>query len=83
MAKESKAVVVNYDFASSAERVKMAHKTLADIWVRKKDISPSEFRETLNVSRKYAMALLAYFDDHAITRRLNNSRVLLKAPKND
>jgi hypothetical protein len=27
------------------------------------------------------MALLSYFDDHQITRRLNTGRVLLKMPK--
>jgi selenocysteine-specific elongation factor len=54
---------------------------LAQIWQAKKEISPSEFRESLGTSRKYAMALLAYFDNKLITRRINNTRTLIKAPK--
>lgn len=83
MSKESRAFIVNYDFAACAEKLHEAHQVLAEIWSRKRDISPSEFRERLNTSRKYAMALLAHFDDHSVTRRVNNSRVLLKSPKKD
>lgn len=81
LGKQNKARIINYDFASSESAVENAHMTLAKIWGAKREISPSDFREALSTSRKYAMALLAHFDDNHITRRLNNSRVLLKAPK--
>jgi selenocysteine-specific elongation factor len=83
LAKEDKASVVNYDFASLNSKLNEAHCLLADIWQRKKEISPADFRDALGTTRKYAMAILAYFDDHGVTRRLNNSRVLLKNPKRD
>ena len=83
LAKEQKAVVVNYDFASAYDKILQAHNTLAQIWDAKKEISPADFRDGLATSRKYAMAMLAYFDDNGITRRNANSRVLLKKPKSN
>ncbi len=73
--------IVNYEFVSSSESISKAHSVLFDIWQSKKNISPSEFREKLGISRKYTMELLAFFDDRQITRRTNDGRALLKAPK--
>ncbi len=73
--------LVNYEFAISDEHLRKAHAALATVWHKARNISPSEFRETLGTTRKYAMALLQYFDDHKITRRLGAGRVLLKAPE--
>lgn len=81
LSKQELAYIVDHDYASSAQAIRKAHTCLAKIWETKKEISPSEFRENLGTSRKYAMALLAYFDNKLITRRLNNTRVLIKAPK--
>ncbi len=80
LTKQQKAYVVDHDFASSAESIRQAHQALAKIWETKKEISPSEFRESLATNRKYAMALLAFFDNKLITRRVNNTRMLIKAP---
>jgi selenocysteine-specific elongation factor len=73
--------VVAYEYASSTKALSDAHAALGRIWQQKRDISPSDFKEALGISRKYAMALLTYFDDHSVTRRTANSRILLKAPK--
>jgi len=81
LAKKERASVVGYEFASCRAALDKAHAALAKLWQAKREISPSDFKESIGVSRKYAMALLAYFDDHQITRRMGNSRVLLKAPK--
>jgi selenocysteine-specific elongation factor len=81
LTKKDQAAVVSYEFASSRKALDKAHLALAKLWQTKREISPSDFKESLSVSRKYAMALLAYFDDRQITRRMGNSRVLLKAPK--
>jgi selenocysteine-specific elongation factor len=81
LAKEHKARIVNYEFVATSEKINEAHAHLVRIWQAKRDISPADFRDALGTSRKYAMALLAYFDDNGITRRFNNSRVLLKNPK--
>ncbi|HEY9759410.1 MAG TPA: selenocysteine-specific translation elongation factor [Oculatellaceae cyanobacterium] len=79
--KAEKADVVAYEFASSTKSINEAHAALGRIWQQKREISPSDFKEMIGVSRKYAMALLTYFDDHSVTRRTANSRILLKAPK--
>lgn len=75
------AAIVGYEFACSSAIIARAHKELARLWQSKKDISPGDFREAMGTTRKYAMAMLAYFDDQAITRRLPSGRVLLKPPK--
>jgi selenocysteine-specific elongation factor len=80
MSKEGKVHIVAHEFAISDANLKKCHKTLADIWQVKRNIAPTDFRESMNTSRKYAMALLQHFDDHKITRRLQEGRVLLKAP---
>jgi selenocysteine-specific elongation factor len=76
----SRAAVVDYEYASSAASLKRAHQLLGKLWKERKQITPSEFKEGLGTSRKYAMALLAYFDDRKITRRLQEGRALLVNP---
>lgn len=83
LSKEGTASVVAHDFACTTESIDAAHKQLSKIFRQKKDIAPGDFREAVGTSRKYAMALLAYFDDRAVTRRINNGRVLLKYPKDE
>lgn len=74
------AEIVSYEFAASRKTIEAGHRHLGKLWQSRRDISPSEFREAMQVSRKYTMALLAYYDDHQITRRVGNGRMLLKAP---
>ncbi|HMY02620.1 MAG TPA: selenocysteine-specific translation elongation factor [Candidatus Obscuribacter sp.] len=74
------AEIVSYEFAASRKTIEAGHRLLGKLWQARRDISPSEFREAMQVSRKYTMALLAYYDDHQITRRVGNGRMLLKAP---
>lgn len=81
LGRKGKTAIINYEFAATTEKVLEAHKLLERLWQTKRDISPADFRDGLSTSRKYALALLAYFDDHQITRRLNTGRVLLKAAK--
>lgn len=83
LSKMGQASIIAHDFASNTESIDAAHKQLSKIFRAKKDIAPGDFREVLGTSRKYAMALLAYFDDRAITRRVQNGRVLLKYPKDE
>lgn len=80
MAKNGDVIVASYDFIASTTRVKEAHQILGEIWTAKRSIAPTDFREKLGTTRKYAMALLQYFDDQKITRRLDSGRVLLKGP---
>ena len=71
---------VDRDYLATPENIAKAHTVLADIWAKKRNITPGDFREGAGTTRKYAMALLAYFDDHVITRRLTAGRALLKPP---
>ncbi len=80
MVKSGEVTVASYDFIASNAKVKEAHQILGDIWTTKRSIAPTDFREKLRTTRKYAMALLQYFDDQKITRRLDSGRVLLKGP---
>ena len=79
--KKDQAAIVGYEFASTMSSIDKAHVVLAKLWQQKREITPSDFKEALGVSRKFAMPLLTYFDDHNITRRIANNRVLLKAPR--
>lgn len=80
MVKRGDVIVVSYDFVATNKRIKEAHQVLGEIWTAKRSIAPTDFREKLGTTRKYAMALLQYFDDQKITRRLDSGRVLLKGP---
>jgi selenocysteine-specific elongation factor len=80
LAQSGEAFVINYDFAAPADQVQNAHRILGQLWTEKREIAPGEFRARLGTSRKYAMALLAHFDDQQITRRMATGRILLKPP---
>lgn len=82
LSKTNEAYIVAYEYAALRENIDKCHRVMASLWQKKRDIAPGEFREALGVSRKYAMALLSYFDDQQITRRLPSGRVLMKAPSN-
>jgi len=70
--------IVDKDFAASRETIDRGHRLAMEIFKAKKDIAPSDLREAMQINRKYTMALLTYYDDHQITRRVANGRVLLK-----
>lgn len=73
--------IAAYEFLLSDANLRLAHKKLAEVWTAKKIISPGDFRDSVQTSRKYAMALLQHFDDIKVTRRLPSGRVLLKGPQ--
>jgi selenocysteine-specific elongation factor len=78
--KDGQAAIVDREFAASAKSLLKAHEVLYVIFQKNRNINPGDFREASGTTRKYAMALLAYFDDRKVTRRMPNGRVLLKAP---
>ena len=78
---EGKARRIAHEFVCSTKALDLGHSVLASLWQEKKEITPSEFKERMKITRKYAMAMLSHFDDAQITRRVGNGRVLLKAPK--
>jgi selenocysteine-specific elongation factor len=44
------------------------------------EVSAGEFRDLLQISRKYAIPLLEYFDNQRVTVRMGDKRVLRHAP---
>jgi selenocysteine-specific elongation factor len=79
LTQENKAAIFAQEFAASQASLVKAHIVLSKLWQTKHDINPGDFRQALGTSRKYAMALLEYFDNQQITRRLPGGRVLLRA----
>ncbi len=45
----------------------------------KGEITAGEFRDLLQISRKYAIPLLEHFDNQRLTMRIGDKRVLRKA----
>jgi selenocysteine-specific elongation factor len=65
----------NIFFLSSA--VKKAKDLLVDYLKENQEITLAEFRDLLDSSRKYTLALLEYFDQNNITRRTGEKRILV------
>ena len=53
-----------------------AKQIVSDLINKNNGITAGELRDALGVSRKYAIALLEYFDDQQFTRRVGEKRVL-------
>jgi selenocysteine-specific elongation factor len=68
LARVSEEVVVTPGFLSSAEKVAAAEAALPE------GLTVSRFRELLGTSRKYALPLLASFDQRGLTRREGDVR---------
>jgi selenocysteine-specific elongation factor len=49
----------------------------------REDISASEFRDLLGITRKHAIPLLEYFDTARVTFRVGDKRVLRSRPGAD
>ncbi|MDP3509314.1 MAG: SelB C-terminal domain-containing protein [Candidatus Melainabacteria bacterium] len=81
MVKNKQVVIVDHDFVATAGKIRAAHLVLHKLWTTKKDISPSDFREGLSTTRKYAMALLSHFDEKGVTKRISGGRALLRMPE--
>jgi selenocysteine-specific elongation factor len=67
------------DIYFHSKAVEEAKARLFD-WAKKnEEISVSQFRELLNTTRKYALALLLHFDQQRITERVEDVRII-KSP---
>ena len=56
--------------------IKRAREIIANCRKTSEEISVSTFREELNTSRKYAMAILGYFDKIGLTERVGEVRLI-------
>jgi len=67
---------VDLETVFSKEAIKDAKELVVDYIKKNKSIQLGEFRDLLGTSRKYAMAILDYFDQIKITRRVEDKRIL-------
>ncbi|MDD6919613.1 MAG: selenocysteine-specific translation elongation factor [Eubacteriales bacterium] len=72
----SELVVVNQDIIMHREFYKRSYEILCEIVERNGQVTVVEFRDTLNTTRKYTLALLEHFDKLGITKRIEDYRVL-------
>ncbi len=56
---------------------------LKEIFKRRGEITPANFREATSSTRKYIIPLLEYYDSLGITKRVGNKRVLLISKDKD
>ncbi len=69
-------VRLNPDIVLHTKSYENAKAKLADYINKNGSITLSELRDILNTSRKYAVALLEYFDREKVTKRIEDKRVL-------
>ena len=68
-------VRVSDDLHYSPEKIKKILEILRVFFEKNPDINVIQFKELMNVSRKYAIELLEYFDSQRLTVRKDNIRV--------
>lgn len=68
-------VRISEDLHYNPEQIEKILTILSDYFGKKPDINVIQFKELLNVSRKYAIDLLEYFDSQRFTIRKDNFRV--------
>ncbi len=66
------------DIFFSKESIREAQEMLLNFAKTSEEITVSQFREKLGTTRKYAMALLGYFDQIGVTERVADVRVINK-----
>uniref|UniRef100_A0A7C3UQ03 Selenocysteine-specific elongation factor n=1 Tax=candidate division WOR-3 bacterium TaxID=2052148 RepID=A0A7C3UQ03_UNCW3 len=66
-------------FLFPRETVERAKEILVSLLTERKEITPSEYRERLNTTRRYVIPLLNYFDSSGITIRKGDLRILKRS----
>lgn len=70
-------IKVEEDIYILKEHINAAKGLLMDYINKNQSITAAQYRDLLGVSRKYAVAILEYFDSIKLTKRLEDKRVLL------
>ena len=78
LVEDERAVKVKPDLYYAAEPVAIAREAVVARCQNQGRITLAEFRDLLDISRKFAQALLEYFDRIGLTRREGDYRVLRK-----
>lgn len=61
------------------EQIEQAQSILLDTLAKEPSISLAEYRDLLGTTRKYTQALLEYFDQQRVTRRIGDRRVAYRS----
>lgn len=61
-----------------SEHYKRAESALYKMFDDNRELTLGSFRDEMGISRKYALALLEYWDGRAVTRKVGDVRVLVK-----
>ncbi len=69
-------VKVSSDIFILKEYLDEAREKVVNFLKENGEITPSEFRDMVSTSRKYAVPILEYFDSEKITKRIEDKRVL-------
>uniref|UniRef100_A0A7C4ELD9 Selenocysteine-specific elongation factor n=1 Tax=Thermodesulfovibrio aggregans TaxID=86166 RepID=A0A7C4ELD9_9BACT len=78
LAKSGKIVRINDSLYLVKENYERMTKLLKEFFLKKQEMTVSEFRTLLNTTRKYALAYLEHFDSQKITLRVGEVRKLIK-----
>jgi selenocysteine-specific elongation factor len=78
LVEEEKVVKVTAELFFHSARMGEAEKLVKDFLHKNGKMQVTEFKDLINVTRKFAVPLLEYFDRKGITRRQGDMRVLAK-----
>jgi selenocysteine-specific elongation factor len=78
LVEEGKVVRVTAELFFHSARIGEAEKLLKDFLFKNGKMQVTEFKDLMNVTRKFAVPLLEYFDRKGVTRRQGDMRVLAK-----
>ncbi len=78
LVEEERAIKVKPDLYYASEQVTIAREAVVARCQDQGQVTLAEFRDMLDISRKFAQALLEYFDRVGLTRREGDYRVLRK-----
>ena len=73
-----KLVRISEDLYYNPDQMKKIMEILGRYFQKNQEINVIQFKELMNISRKYAIDLLEYFDSQRFTIRKENIRVLGK-----
>ncbi|MFC1479173.1 selenocysteine-specific translation elongation factor [Planctomycetota bacterium] len=76
--KNGKLIQINREMVFPQESLNNAKEIIVNHFEKEEKLEASEFRDKLNSSRKYTIALLEYFDSIGLTQRIGDVRHLVK-----
>ncbi len=77
LVEQGKIIHVKEDLFFLSSAVKEAKNILVDYLKENQEITLAEYRDLLDSSRKYTLALLEYFDQNNLTKRTGEKRILV------